>query len=181
MAISQAKTLSIEASVIKSRGKGPPCNANSTARRADARQNSLRSSDKANKVPLPGKARPSTSQRQFMELAVNIPEQEPAPGQALHSTWCNSSSVILPALQAATASNTLLRSKSSPFLPLPTAMGPPEQKMVGMLHRKAPITIPGTILSQLGMQMQASKACALSMVSTLSAINSRLASENFMP
>ena len=36
-------------------------------------------------VPLPGSAMPTTSARQFMELAVNMPEQEPQVGQALHS------------------------------------------------------------------------------------------------
>jgi len=41
--------------------------------------------------------------------------------------------------------------------------------------------MPGTILSQLGMQTTPSKQCARSMVSTQSAINSRLGSEYFMP
>ncbi len=36
----------------------------------------------AGMVPLPGSARPSTSPRQFMELAVNMPAQLPQPGQA---------------------------------------------------------------------------------------------------
>ena len=36
----------------------------------------------ARMVPLPGRARPRASQRQFMELAVNMPEQEPQVGQA---------------------------------------------------------------------------------------------------
>ena len=33
-------------------------------------------------VPLPGSARPSASVRQFIEFAVNMPEQEPQVGQA---------------------------------------------------------------------------------------------------
>ena len=37
-------------------------------------------------VPLPGSAMPSTSVRQFMELAVNMPEQEPQVGQDLFSS-----------------------------------------------------------------------------------------------
>ena len=41
-------------------------------------------------VPLPGNAIPSTSHRQFMELAVNIPEQEPQPGQAFCSICVSS-------------------------------------------------------------------------------------------
>ena len=36
----------------------------------------------AKMVPLPGSAKPMASFRQFMELAVNIPEQHPHPGQA---------------------------------------------------------------------------------------------------
>ncbi len=35
--------------------------------------------------PLPGSAMPMASHRQFMELAVNMPEHEPQPGQALSS------------------------------------------------------------------------------------------------
>jgi hypothetical protein len=35
--------------------------------------------------PLPGSDRPSASVRQFIELAVNMPEQEPQVGQALRS------------------------------------------------------------------------------------------------
>ena len=36
-------------------------------------------------VPLPGRARPRASHRQFMLLAVNMPEQEPQVGQAFCS------------------------------------------------------------------------------------------------
>ncbi len=36
----------------------------------------------AGTVPLPGNANPSASVRQFIEFAVNIPEQEPQVGQA---------------------------------------------------------------------------------------------------
>ena len=46
-----------------------------------------------------GKARPSASARQFMELAVNMPEQEPQVGQAERSITSTSSSVL--ALSAA--------------------------------------------------------------------------------
>ena len=41
--------------------------------------------------------------------------------------------------------------------------------------------MPGTILSQFGMQIMPSKRCALTMVSTQSAISSRLGREYFMP
>ena len=40
-----------------------------------------------------GQDRPSASVRQFMELAVNMPEQEPQVGQAERSTWATCSSV----------------------------------------------------------------------------------------
>ena len=116
-----------------------------------------------------------------MELAVNMPEQEPAPGQARHSREWSSSALILPALKRATASNTLFRSSTVPSSAMPAAIGPPLQKIVGILQRRAPMIMPGTILSQFGMQIMASNAWALSIVSTLSAINSRLARENFMP
>ena len=45
----------------------------------------MRSLYTAGMVPLPGSAMPMTSARQFMELAVNMPEHEPHVGQALHS------------------------------------------------------------------------------------------------
>ena len=45
----------------------------------------------AGMVPLPGRPRPRASVRQFMELAVNMPAQEPQPGQA-HSSSSSSSS-----------------------------------------------------------------------------------------
>ena len=50
-----------------------------------------------------------------------------------------------------------------------------------MLQRIAPINMPGTILSQLGMQIMPSKQWASIIVSTQSAIISRLGSEYFMP
>ena len=52
-------------------------------------------------------------------------------------------------------------------------MGPPETKTVGTLTRAAAIIMPGTILSQLGMQTMPSKQWARSMVSTQSAMSSR--------
>ena len=48
-------------------------------------------------MPLPGSAMPMTSARQFMELAVNMPEQEPQVGQASHSTALRPSSSMVPA------------------------------------------------------------------------------------
>ena len=45
----------------------------------------MRSEYTAGMVPLPGSAMPRASQRQFMELAVNMPEQLPQVGQAVSS------------------------------------------------------------------------------------------------
>ena len=45
----------------------------------------MRSLYTAGMVPLPGSAMPITSARQFIELAVNMPEHEPQVGHALHS------------------------------------------------------------------------------------------------
>ncbi len=60
-------------------------------------------------------------------------------------------------------------SESRPFF-----IGPPETKTVGTFTRSAPMTMPGTILSQLGMHTMASSWCAFIMVSTESAMSSRL-------
>ncbi len=48
-----------------------------------------------------------------------------------------------------------------PSAVLPASIGPPLTKIVGMLQRMAPINMPGTILSQLGMQIMPSKQWAL--------------------
>ena len=95
-----------------------------------------------------------------MLLAVNMPEHEPQVGQAFSSMSCSWARVILLAETLPTASKTVARSIASPVLALPAFMGPPLTKMVGMLTRAAPIIIPGTILSQLGMQTTPSKQWA---------------------
>ena len=56
-------------------------------------------------VPLPGSPSPRDSVRQFIEFAVNIPEQAPQPGQAICSISRNCASEILPEATAPTASN----------------------------------------------------------------------------
>ena len=58
----------------------------------------MRAASTAAMVPLPGSAMPMTSVMQFIELAVNMPEQEPQPGHAEDSTAFRQSSSILPAL-----------------------------------------------------------------------------------
>src|SRR5690625_5949481 len=67
---------------------------------AASRTNSLRLSLVATIVPLPGSATPNISIKQFIEFAVNIPEQEPHVGQALFSRSNNSSADICPDLRS---------------------------------------------------------------------------------
>ena len=59
---------------------------------------STRAEYTAGMVPLPRRPMPSTSVRQFIELAVYMPEQEPQLGQVLHSYSRSFSSEIFPAL-----------------------------------------------------------------------------------
>ena len=112
-----------------------------------------------------------------MELAVNMPEQEPQVGQALRSTAATASSEIW-SLAASTMASTKSSLRSSVMLAtpitLPASIGPPDTNTVGMFRRSAAINMPGVILSQLEMHTSASAQWALTMYSTLSAIKSRL-------
>ena len=112
-----------------------------------------------------------------MELAVNMPEHEPQVGQLSCSSWASSSSLMSPFWWRPTASNTLARSTLLPPGSLPAFIGPPDTNTVGMLIRSAPISIPGTILSQFDMHTRPSSQWACAMVSTESAISSRDGSE----
>src|SRR5690606_9487418 len=135
-------------------------------------------------VPLPGSARPMASVRQFMELAVNIPEQDPQVGQALRSYCSASASVTLGSAALIIASMRSILATTLPLpgaLILPASIGPPETNTVGMFSRMAAMSIPGVILSQLEMHTMASAQCALTMYSTESAISSREGSEYSMP
>ena len=136
----------------------------------------IRSAYTAGIVPFPGSPRPKTSVRQFMELAVNMPEQEPQPGQLIPSISASSSSSISPAFLAPTASKTEFKSRSSM-----DSIGPPDTKIQGRFKRSAAISIPGTILSQLGINTSASKQWPLTMHSTVSAISSLELRENRIP
>ena len=128
-------------------------------------------------VPLPGRAIPIASISVFMEFAVNIPEHDPPLGQALHSISVNFSSVISPASNSPTPSKTVARSIGVPSSMCPAAIGPPDTNTVGTSTRKAPMIIPGTILSQLGMAIIASSLCAFMTVSMEFAMISRLGRE----
>ena len=64
---------------------------------------------------VPGSDMPSASPTDAMVLAVNMPAQAPSLGQACRSISPSSSSVIVPAAQAPTASNTLTMSRARPL------------------------------------------------------------------
>ena len=70
------------------------------------RHSSVRSGASAGIEALNGSAMPSASLAQAIVLAVYIPPQEPAPGQAAHSSSFCSDSVICSASTAPTLSNT---------------------------------------------------------------------------
>ena len=131
-------------------------------------------------VPFPGSAIPTASQRQFMLFAVYIPEHDPHPGQTFCSNSSSFSSSIMPAFLAPTASNILESEVSTPPTN-PDIIGPPEQTTAGISILQAPMSIPGTILSQFGMRTRPSNWCALAIDSTLSAMSSRDGSEYFIP
>src|SRR6516165_2082187 len=130
-------------------------------------------------VPLPGSASPIASVRQFIELAVNMPEQEPHVGQAFSSIRASSSSDTEGSADATIES--IRSSFRGTDATRPASIGPPDTNTAGMFSRIAAISIPGVILSQLEMQIIASAQCALTMYSTESAISSREGSEYSMP
>ena len=110
-----------------------------------------------------------------MELAVNMPEQEPQVGHAADST---SSRPWASTLSEAEAEIAVIRSVGAWTTPstataLPASIGPPETKTTGMFNRIAAFSMPGVILSQFEMHTKASAACPLTMYSTLSEMISR--------
>ncbi len=82
-----------------------------------------------------------------MVLAVNWAPHEPEDGQATHSNSCRSSSLIVPALWAPTASKTSCTVTSLP-LKRPGRIEPPYMKTLGTLRRSIAIMTPGSDLSQ---------------------------------
>ena len=93
---------------------------------------------------------PITSVRQAIVFAVYIPWQAPADGQEFSSSASRCSSVISPFLNLPTASNepVTIVNLFSP-LHIPSSIGPAVTIIAGILSLKAPISIPGVILSQL--------------------------------
>jgi hypothetical protein len=155
------------------------CLAMSTTSRPARSKSARRAAWVARVEPLPGRARPIASVRQFIELAVNMPEHEPQVGHADRSMSPSCASVTASLDEAIIASMRSILSWTMPSMAtvLPASIGPPETKTVGMLSRSAAISMPGVILSQLEMQTSASAQCAFTMYSTASAISSRLGSE----
>ena len=116
-----------------------------------------------------------------MLLAVNIPEQLPHVGQAAFSISSSSAAESWPFCFCTLPTKASIRSTVLPSSVRPASIGPPETNTVGMFTRIAAMNMPGTILSQFGMQIMPSKRCASIIVSTLSAISSRDGKENFIP
>ena len=111
-----------------------------------------------------------------------MPEQLPQVGQAFSSIRRMSSSETLSLTESLIALiRSSVRTVPSVSVVFPASIGPPETKIVGMLIRRAAISMPGVILSQLEMQTRASAQCAWTMYSTLSAIRSRDGREYSMP
>ena len=143
---------------------------------------SLRAVWVARTEPLPGSASPIASVRQFIEFAVNMPEQEPQVGHAFSSIESMSASDTDSSTASAIAlTRSRLFTVPSVNTARPDSMGPPDTKTVGMLRRSAASSMPGVILSQLEMHTSASAQWALAMYSTLSAMMSRLGSEYSIP
>ena len=107
-----------------------------------------------------------------MELAVNMPEQEPQVGQAERSYSATFSS--LASVSAAMTMASTRSSLCSDSAVLPASIGPPDTNTTGMFRRIAALSMPGVILSQLEMQTMASAQWALTMYSTESEMMSRL-------
>ena len=98
-------------------------------------------------LPFPGSAMPMASVRQFMELAVYIPEQEP---QAGTSGFFQSQQFSVVNFSSCVGAYRLkhFRKAKAAILMFPGSMGPPLTKMLGRFRRQAAISIPGTTLSQ---------------------------------
>ena len=102
-------------------------------------------------VPLPERAMPSASVRQFMEFAVNIPAHEPQPGQAEFSMSQTYSSSAFPAAYLPKASNTSFKFVAFPALSRPGIIGPPAAEYGRPVNpRRSHQHARETILSQFG-------------------------------
>src|SRR5699024_4328388 len=123
------------------------------------------------------------SVRQFIELAVNMPEQEPQVGHAERSmsSSCSSSTLSSADAEMAEMRSEPVLTTPSTTMEKPDSIGPPDTNTTGMFRRSAALSMPGVILSQLEMHTRASAVCALTMYSTESAMISRDGSEYSIP
>ena len=80
-----------------------------------------------------------------------------------------------------TASESEVESLFLPSNSMPPSIGPPTAMIAGMSRRAAPISIPGTILSQEPSITRPSRLWARAMLSRLFAISSREGRMYFMP
>ena len=128
---------------------------------------------------------PSASPMEAMVLAVYIPPQAPSPGHIARSIRPRSSSLILPALQAPTASKASMIvtcfSVPSVSFTQPGAIVPAYKNTDARSSLAAAISIPGSDLSQPASRTEPSIRSACITVSTESAITSRDTSEKCMP
>jgi hypothetical protein len=144
-----------------------------------SRNSRSRSACVASVEPLPGSDSPSASVRQFIELAVNMPEQEPQVGQALRSTRPRARR--RPSGRRRSPSHRSGRATAWRAWSCRPPSARPRRTPPGMFRRSAAISMPGVILSQLEMHTSASAQCAFTMYSTESAMSSRLGSEYSIP
>ena len=163
IAFSNAFLVAIERGSAESSSSPYQRRHSSTTVRPASSNSARRAACVASVEPLPGSDKPSASVRQFIELAVNIPEQEPQVGHAERSTMPRPSSSMA---ELAEAAMVVIRS-----------VGAPETNTAGMFSRMAALSMPGVILSQLEMHTSASAWCAFAMYSTESAMISREGSE----
>src|SRR3546814_4532171 len=98
------------------------------------------------------------SETQAMGLAVNWPPQDPADGQATHSSSCRSAGFISPAAYLPTPSKTSITVTSLPRN-LPGRIEPPYMKTDGMFRRTMAIIRTGSDLSQLGRASCRERVC----------------------
>lgn len=104
-AMSTASAFSKASRVMRSRGR-TFSRTRSITRMPESFAKRRRADITAGIVPFPGSAIPRTSVKQFIEFAVNIPEQDPQDGQHLSSISMKIVFVIRPAWKAPTASAT---------------------------------------------------------------------------
>src|SRR3546814_20976284 len=112
-----------------------------------------------------------------------MPEHDPQVGQACSSIRVRSLSDTDSEAESAITLTRLrpVRTVPSTRVAVPPSMGPPDTNTVGTSRRRAAISMPGVILSQLEMHTRASAWWALNMYSIESALRSRAGSELNLP